>query len=110
MCLVTDMCFDDHDSPSNDANFRTGAYEAIVSYVTQATPDVIAVVRHTALTVLGRMEQYLALHVSLIDQSSLHAYNVLQNQILGSDDRNNWNEVQSNLCGVVIVSVFAIFS
>jgi importin subunit beta-1 len=30
---------------------------------------------------------------------------VLQNQILGVDDRNNWNELQSNFCSVVIVSV-----
>ena len=27
----------------------------------------------------------------------------IQNQIVGIDDRNNWNELQSNLCGVVIV-------
>lgn len=27
----------------------------------------------------------------------------VQNQILGVDDRNNWNELQSNLCGVAIV-------
>lgn len=27
----------------------------------------------------------------------------IQNQIVGVDDRNNWNELQSNLCGVLIV-------
>jgi importin subunit beta-1 len=29
----------------------------------------------------------------------------IQNQILGQDDRNNWNELQGNLCGVVICVV-----
>lgn len=27
-----------------------------------------------------------------------------QNQIVGIDDRNNWNELQGNLCSVLIVS------
>jgi importin subunit beta-1 len=44
-------------------------------------------VQKTALTVLQRMEQLLG----------------IQNQIVGVDDRNNWNELQSNLCGVIIV-------
>jgi hypothetical protein len=30
-----------------------------------------------------------------------------QNQILGVDDRNNWNELQSNFCGVVIVRPYS---
>ena len=29
----------------------------------------------------------------------------VQNQILGVDDRNNWNDLQSNFCSVLIVSV-----
>jgi hypothetical protein len=58
-----------------------------VSYLSQATPDAIGVVQNTALTVLQRMEQLLG----------------MQNQIVGVDDRNNWNELQSNLCGVIIV-------
>jgi importin subunit beta-1 len=44
-------------------------------------------VQKTAITVLQRMEQLLS----------------IQNQIVGVDDRNNWNELQSNLCGVIIV-------
>ncbi|TDL26856.1 ARM repeat-containing protein [Rickenella mellea] len=71
---------------SNEANFRTSAYEALTSYVTHATPDSITVVQNIALTVLTRME---------------HLLN-MQNQLLGIDDRNNWNELQSNLCSVVI--------
>ncbi|CAA7262120.1 unnamed protein product [Cyclocybe aegerita] len=74
------------ESSGNESNFRTAAYEAITSYLTQATPDAIPVVQSTAVTVLQRMEHLLS----------------MQNQILGVDDRNNWNELQSNLCGVVI--------
>lgn len=28
----------------------------------------------------------------------------LQNQLVGSDDRNNWNDLQGNLCSVITVS------
>jgi hypothetical protein len=28
----------------------------------------------------------------------------MQNQIVGSDDRNNWNDLMSNFCSVLIVS------
>ncbi|KAH9476952.1 Importin subunit beta-1 [Psilocybe cubensis] len=74
------------ESAGNEANYRTAAYEAITSYLTQATPDAITVVQSTAVTILQRMEHLLS----------------IQNQILGVDDRNNWNELQSNLCAVVI--------
>ncbi|EAU87645.1 karyopherin Kap95 [Coprinopsis cinerea okayama7 len=73
------------ESGSNEANFRTAAYEAITSYVKEATPDVIPVVQTTAVTILGRME---------------HLLNI-QNQIVGVDDRNNWNELQGNFCNVI---------
>ncbi|KAG6911089.1 hypothetical protein DXG01_004604 [Tephrocybe rancida] len=74
------------ESASNEANFRTSAYEAITSYLSHATPDAIVVVQNTLLAVLDRMERLLG----------------MQNQILGVDDRNNWNELQSNFCSVVI--------
>jgi importin subunit beta-1 len=74
------------ETTSNEANFRTSAYEAITSYATHATNDVIPVVQNTLITILIRMEQLLG----------------MQNQIVGVDDRNNWNELQSNLCSVVI--------
>ncbi|KAH7907378.1 armadillo-type protein [Hygrophoropsis aurantiaca] len=74
------------DTTTNESNFRTSAYEAITSYATHATNDVIPVVQNTVVTILVRMEQLLG----------------MQNQILGIDDRNNWNELQSNLCSVVI--------
>ncbi|GLB44148.1 putative importin-beta N-terminal domain [Lyophyllum shimeji] len=74
------------ESAGNEANYRTAAYEAITSYLTQATTDAIPVVQNTVVTILQRMETLLG----------------MQNQILGVDDRNNWNELQSNFCGVVI--------
>ncbi|KII83643.1 hypothetical protein PLICRDRAFT_180247 [Plicaturopsis crispa FD-325 SS-3] len=74
------------ETTGNESNFRTSAYEAITSYVTHATPDVIPVVQNTVVTILQRMEQLLG----------------MTNQILGVDDRNNWNELQSNFCSVVI--------
>ncbi|KAG8215304.1 armadillo-type protein [Butyriboletus roseoflavus] len=74
------------ETTTNEANFRTSAYEAITSYVTHASADVIPVVQNTLITILVRMEQLLG----------------MQNQIVGVDDRNNWNELQSNLCSVVI--------
>ncbi|KAL1739490.1 armadillo-type protein, partial [Schizophyllum fasciatum] len=76
-------------SAGNEANFRTSAYEAITSYVTHATQDVIPVVQNTVLTILQRMEHLLSIH----------------NQIVGVDDRNNWNELQSNFCSVIIAVI-----
>jgi len=80
---IDDKCI----STGNESNFRTAAYEAITSYLSHATPDAIGVVQNTAVTVLQRMEHLLS----------------IQNQIVGVDDRNSWNELQSNLCGVLIV-------
>ncbi|KAL0578066.1 karyopherin Kap95 [Marasmius crinis-equi] len=74
------------ESSSNEANYRTAAYEAITSWLTHATQDAIPVVQNTVVTILQRMEQLLG----------------MQNQILGVDDRNNWNELQSNFCSVII--------
>jgi hypothetical protein len=62
---------------SNEANFRTSAYEAITSYVTHATNDVIPVVQNTLITILIRMEQLLGMQVRAIPfsfYSGLHGY------------------------------------
>ncbi|KAI0045184.1 karyopherin Kap95 [Auriscalpium vulgare] len=74
------------ETANNESNFRTSAYEAITSLVQQATLDVLSVVSDTAMQILGRMEHLLG----------------VQNQILGVDDRNNWNDLQSNLCSVIV--------
>ena len=44
-------------------------------------------VQNTAVAILQRME---------------HLNNV-HNQIVGVDDKNNWNDLQSSLCSVLIV-------
>ncbi|KAK6992247.1 importin N-terminal domain-containing protein [Favolaschia claudopus] len=74
------------ENPGNEHTFRTAAYEAISAYLSGATVDTIHVVQNTVVTVLNRMEQLLSLH----------------NQGLCVDDRNNWNELQSNFCSVLI--------
>jgi importin subunit beta-1 len=74
------------ETASNEANYRTSAYEAITAFVSNAPPDTIPVVQSTLVTILSRMEQLLG----------------MQNQIVGTDDRNNWNDLQSNFCSVII--------
>ncbi|KAI0060137.1 karyopherin Kap95 [Artomyces pyxidatus] len=74
------------ETATNESNYRTSAYEAITSFIQQATPDVLSVVSTTALQILQRMEHLIS----------------VQNQILGVDDRNNWNDLQSNLCSVTV--------
>ncbi|EMD35060.1 hypothetical protein CERSUDRAFT_116561 [Gelatoporia subvermispora B] len=74
------------ETASNEGNYRTAAYEAITSFVTHSALDTIPVVQSTAVVILNRMEQLIG----------------MQNQIVGVDDRNNWNDLQSNFCGVII--------
>ncbi|KAF7320805.1 Importin N-terminal domain-containing protein [Mycena chlorophos] len=77
------------ESGSNEHNFRTAAYEAISTYISGAPIDSIPVVQNTVLTILDRMQHLLG----------------MQNQILGVDDRNNWNELQGNFCSVVVAVI-----
>ncbi|KAG7087450.1 hypothetical protein E1B28_013416 [Marasmius oreades] len=74
------------ESSGNEANYRTAAYEAITSWLTHAMQDTIPVVQNTVVTILQRMEQLLT----------------MQSQVIGADDHNNWNELQSNFCSVII--------
>ncbi|KAI0351594.1 ARM repeat-containing protein [Trametes cingulata] len=73
------------ETATSEGQHRTAAYEAITSFVTHATLDTIPVVQNTAVTILMRMEQLLG----------------MQNQIVGADDRNNWNDLMSNFCAVI---------
>lgn len=50
----------------NESNFRTSAYEALASFVTHASSVSITVVQNTAITILTRMEQLLAMQVCWI--------------------------------------------
>ncbi|CAG7851283.1 Importin subunit beta-1 {ECO:0000250/UniProtKB:Q06142} AltName: Full=Importin-95 {ECO:0000250/UniProtKB:Q06142}; AltName: Full=Karyopherin subunit beta-1 {ECO:0000250/UniProtKB:Q06142}; AltName: Full=Karyopherin-95 {ECO:0000250/UniProtKB:Q06142} [Serendipita indica DSM 11827] len=73
------------ESNSNEAHSRTAAYEALASYVTHAPKDVLNVVRQVVMSILARMEALLG----------------MTNQLLGVDDRNNWNELQGNFCSII---------
>lgn len=76
------------DRPSNEANHRTSAYEALAALITHSAADSLNVVSQVVLAILSRQEQLLG----------------MQNQILGVDDRSNWNELQSNFCSILVVS------
>ena len=52
-------------SAGNESNYRTSAYEAITSFVQQATPDCLQVVSNTTLKILDRMEHLLNVQVRL---------------------------------------------
>ncbi|KAI6112649.1 armadillo-type protein [Pisolithus sp. B1] len=75
------------DTASHEAHSCTSAYRAITSNVTPTMNDVIPVIQNTLITILMWMQRLLGM------------------QIVGIDDRNNWNEPQSNLCSVVIVNI-----
>ncbi|KAG8858970.1 karyopherin beta [Tulasnella sp. 330] len=74
------------EKPTNEANYRTSAYEALAAYVTQAPIDSLQAVSAITLAILDRQEQLLA----------------MQSELLGVDDRTNWNELQSNFCSIII--------
>ncbi|TFK48303.1 ARM repeat-containing protein [Heliocybe sulcata] len=74
------------ETASNESNFRTAAYEAIAAFCVNAPGDVVPVVQNTIVTILVRMEHLIG----------------VANQILGIDDRNNWNDLQTNLCSVIV--------
>lgn len=70
--ILLDLFVDIMSSASNESNFRTAAYEAITSYLTQATPDAISVVQNTVVTILQRMEQLLSVQVHIFIFSLSH--------------------------------------
>lgn len=77
------------DRPNNESNSRTSAYEALASMVANCAADCVP----QASTVLTHMVE-----------RQEHLNGVVQ-QLVGLDDRNNWAELQSNLCSVIIASV-----
>ncbi|KAI5475715.1 hypothetical protein MNV49_001008 [Pseudohyphozyma bogoriensis] len=70
---------------TNESNSRTSAYEALSTLVTHAANDCLPVVSKLVIAVLDRSEALLR----------------LQDQLVGADDRNNYNELQVNICGVL---------
>lgn len=74
------------ESASNEANYRTAAYECLATWVTNSSAETRPQIENLSNIILQRMEHLISVH----------------NQILGMDDRNNWNDLQSNFCSVLI--------
>jgi len=70
---------------TNEANSRTSCYEALSTLSSYSANDTLPAISKLCLVVLERAEQLLS----------------VQDQIVGSDDRNNYNELQINFCGVL---------
>ena len=63
VCAVTRANYCSPASAGNESNYRTSAYEAITSFVQQATLDCVQVVSNTTLKILDRMEHLLNVQV-----------------------------------------------
>jgi importin subunit beta-1 len=73
--------------PTNEGNFRTAAYETMSTLISHSAQDTLHVVQSVVVAILQQQEHLLS----------------IQNQILGVDDRTNWNELQSNFCSILVV-------
>ncbi|KAK8846795.1 hypothetical protein IAR55_005883 [Kwoniella newhampshirensis] len=71
--------------PSNHANSRSAAYQTIATFLAASANDTLPVVQEVAVAMLARQEALMAMH----------------NQLVGMDDRNNWNDMQVNICVVI---------
>ncbi|WVR04463.1 hypothetical protein IAU60_001466 [Kwoniella sp. DSM 27419] len=71
--------------PTNQANSRSAAYQTIATFLASSANDTLPVVQEVAVAMLARQEALLG----------------MQNQLVGMDDRNNWNDMQINLCVVI---------
>lgn len=70
---------------NNEGNARTATYEAIATLATTASQDTLEFVSQAGLEILSRSEKLLE----------------MRNQLVGMDDRTNWNELQGNCCNVI---------
>lgn len=77
------------DRPNNESNSRTSAYEALANLIANAAGDCLQQASSVLVHVIERQEQL----------------NAMVAQLVGLDDRNNWAELQSNLCSVMIAAV-----
>lgn len=71
--------------PTNDNNSRSAAYQTIATFVASSADDTLNVVQAITTEMLSRQEQLLGIH----------------NQLVGMDDRNNWNDMQIHICVVL---------
>ncbi|GAA5923414.1 hypothetical protein JCM3775_007533 [Rhodotorula graminis] len=73
------------ETANNESNSRTSAYEALSTLAAHAPNDCLPVVSKLVIAVLDRSEALLN----------------MQSQLVGADDRNNYNEMQVNICSVL---------
>ena len=76
------------ENPTNEANSRSAAYASIAAFIAASATDTLPVVQDVTVAMLARQEALLQ----------------MQSQLVGIDDRNNWNDMQLNIC-VVLSSV-----
>lgn len=70
---------------NNENNCRSAAYQTMATFVQFSALDTLPIVEQVAAAMLARQETLIG----------------LQNQLLGMDDRNNWNDLQINICVVI---------
>lgn len=75
--------------PTNESNSRSAAYQTIATFVASSAEDTVQAVQNITSEMLSRQEQLLSMH----------------NQLVGIDDRNNWNDIQINICVVLQSSI-----
>ncbi|PWN34213.1 putative karyopherin beta-1 subunit [Meira miltonrushii] len=73
------------DRPNNEHNARTSAYEALSTAMSGCAADCLPLASTTIVTMLDRQEHL----------------NGVVSQLVGIDDRNNWSELQTNICSVI---------
>jgi importin subunit beta-1 len=71
--------------PTNEQNARTSAYEALSTSMQGCAADCLPQASAVLLAMLDRQEQL----------------NSMATQLVGMDDRNNWSELQTNICSVL---------
>lgn len=71
--------------PNNDNNCRAAAYQTMATYITCSAADTLPIVDRVAAAMLARQE-------SLIG---------MENQLVGMDDRQNWNDMQISICALL---------
>lgn len=70
---------------TNDNNSRSAAYQTISVLVAASAQDTMPVISEVFNSLLARQEALLG----------------MQSQLVGIDDRNNWNDMQINICAVL---------
>ena len=73
---------------TNESSSRTAAYNTISAFIASSAQDTLGLIQEVFLAMLARQEALIG----------------MQSQLVGSDDRQNWNDMQVNIC-VVIQSV-----